>query len=195
MQQDAVVAKICVRCGIEKELSEFNNDRTKKHGKRNICRKCQSEYMAGLYADPEKREHKKAIGREYSRCPKVKAARKEYNQRSDVKERRRAGRKPDKVKNRVYLLRGKFGMTMQQYDEMLAAQGGCCAICKDSQPGGPHKTHFMIDHDHGTGEVRGLLCSRCNTGLGQFRDNPKLLKAAIHYLQSTKRCCGIRIRR
>lgn len=62
---------------------------------------------------------------------------------------------------------------------MLAAQGGKCAICGGTNPGG-HR--LAVDHDHTTGAVRGLLCHACNAGIGKLRDDPALLRVAADYL-------------
>lgn len=66
--------------------------------------------------------------------------------------------------------------------ELIAAQGNRCAICGRSGEDAPHK-RLALDHDHATGCIRGMLCLQCNSGLGQFRDDPALLAAAIRYLQ------------
>jgi hypothetical protein len=58
-----------------------------------------------------------------------------------------------------------YGFTIEQYDELLAAQGGVCALCGRDKPWGRGK-YFHVDHDHVTGHVRGLLCNRCNSNLG-----------------------------
>ena len=80
-------------------------------------------------------------------------------------------------------LTAKFGIDEVQYDAMLEKQGGGCAIC--GTPESNSKNHRLaVDHDHKTGEVRGLLCSMCNTSLGGFREDPKLLTAAIKYLNA-----------
>ncbi len=74
-----------------------------------------------------------------------------------------------------------YGITPERYAEMLAEQGNACAICRSTEwPGKGNRP--QVDHDHDTGAVRGLLCSNCNHGLGQFRDNLDLLRAAIAYL-------------
>ena len=80
--------------------------------------------------------------------------------------------------NREYHLRARYGVGRVDVDEMLAEQGGVCAIC-----GGPDPQH--VDHDHRTGWVRGILCFNCNGGLGQFRDNPVFLAEAMTYLKGT----------
>lgn len=72
----------------------------------------------------------------------------------------------------------EFGITREAYAEMEAVQGGRCAICGEV----PEKS-LHIDHDHKTGQVRGLLCGHCNRGLGLFRDDPDRLKAAARYLK------------
>lgn len=82
-----------------------------------------------------------------------------------------------KARNRKRHLRALYGMTVEAYDEMAKAQEWCCAICRDPVVGPLH-----VDHDHATGCVRGLLCSNCNTALGKFKDDPKVLEAAIAYI-------------
>ncbi len=74
----------------------------------------------------------------------------------------------------------RYAITEQQWSEMLARQGGKCAICHAAEAGG--KGGWHIDHCHETGRVRGLLCHHCNTGLGLFKDDPDLLTKALHYL-------------
>lgn len=74
----------------------------------------------------------------------------------------------------------QYGLTPETYAEMFAAQGDRCKICGTSEA--PARGSFCVDHDHKTGKVRGILCSECNTGLGKFRDDPDLLRAAIAYL-------------
>ena len=64
---------------------------------------------------------------------------------------------------------------------MLKKQDGKCAICGARTPGSGKKM-WSIDHDHATGEVRGLLCGTCNTGLGMFKDSADNLRAAANYL-------------
>lgn len=74
----------------------------------------------------------------------------------------------------------KYGITVEDYVRMLVEQNGRCAICLSEYPG---PNAFHVDHDHATGKVRGLLCTRCNPGLGYFRDDPELLARAIEYLK------------
>jgi hypothetical protein len=83
---------------------------------------------------------------------------------------------------RHYYLKYKFGITEQQYDEMLKTQNYCCAICKSTTSGDKRSTRLSIDHCHKSGEIRGLLCSSCNKAIGLLKDSPDLLRSAIGYL-------------
>jgi len=84
---------------------------------------------------------------------------------------------------RKSMLKRKYGITPEDFDAMLAAQGGVCAVCGtsgiDSRGFRPH-----IDHCHRSGRVRGILCGPCNRGLGSFRDSPEVLRGALAYLLS-----------
>lgn len=77
----------------------------------------------------------------------------------------------------------RYGLTRADYDELLAKQGGCCAICR--RPDNLPFNNFAVDHDHATNEVRGLLCQRCNRTLGLAGDSAALLSAAANYLTLT----------
>lgn len=81
------------------------------------------------------------------------------------------------------MLKANYGITPEQYDEMLAYQQGRCAVCGGTDPFAKHHNLFAVDHDHITGKVRGLLCAKCNTGIGQLRDDPDLLIAAAAYVR------------
>lgn len=86
----------------------------------------------------------------------------------------------NKDKVRDYDYQRTYGITLAEYDAMLARQGGRCSICQTTNPGG--RGRFHVDHSHCTNVVRGLLCSDCNLGLGKFRDSVALLAAAGRYL-------------
>jgi hypothetical protein len=86
----------------------------------------------------------------------------------------------------VYDLK-KYGLTWADYESMLAAQDGKCAICNEPGSGGRGIQRLLaIDHCHATGRVRGLLCHRCNGALGMVRDRICVLKKAIEYLEASR---------
>lgn len=77
----------------------------------------------------------------------------------------------------------KYGLTPDQYDEMLKAQNGVCKICKQPPGLGSTKGNVLyVDHCHESNKIRGLLCHHCNLMLGNAKDNVEILKAAIAYL-------------
>ena len=79
-----------------------------------------------------------------------------------------------------------FGIDINRYEEFLLKQGKVCAIClkpelSKHQSGTLRK--LAVDHDHKTGRIRGLLCSRCNNGIGLLGEDIKIFKKAIEYLK------------
>ena len=73
----------------------------------------------------------------------------------------------------------RYGISLEQYEAILARQGGACAICRE-----PARGTLAVDHCHATGEVRGLLCFKCNVVLGLCEDDPGITLAAIAYLEA-----------
>ena len=90
----------------------------------------------------------------------------------------------EKAKERNII--GPYNITLKEYDKLLTKQNGRCAICGAKTSRNKAHGRFSIDHDHLTGKIRGLLCSKCNHGLGLFDDNPESLIAAAHYLTKQK---------
>jgi hypothetical protein len=81
------------------------------------------------------------------------------------------------MRHRDRTLRAKYGITVEDFRDMLVGQAGRCLICHRVPP-----TDLVVDHDHGTGRVRGLLCQRCNRMLGHVDERPEILRSAIRYL-------------
>jgi hypothetical protein len=79
----------------------------------------------------------------------------------------------------------RYSMSADEYNAALKRQGGLCAICREGPTGTGNKSvRLVVDHCHHTGEIRGLLCHRCNSALGKFHDDPERLFAALKYLLS-----------
>ncbi len=124
---------------------------------------------------------------------------KEYNARPDVVEKssarwakRKADETPEAAQARKLAIKRahavrRYGITLEQRDEMLAAQGGLCALCKSEvafrSNGGFDRAAAHIDHDHETGRVRGILCGACNTALGRLGDSPERIELVLAYVR------------
>lgn len=89
-------------------------------------------------------------------------------------------------RQRKYQLRDKYGITEEDYQNLLDRQKGLCVICSTDKPTGKWKV-FAVDHCHHTGHVRGLLCNECNRGMGLLKDNSELLRKAAEYLDQNNK--------
>ncbi|TAE75120.1 MAG: hypothetical protein EAZ84_09905 [Verrucomicrobia bacterium] len=78
-------------------------------------------------------------------------------------------------------LKNRFNLTLSDYDSLLEQQGNGCAICGKSPE--ENGKRLAVDHNHRTGEVRGLLCTACNTAIGLLSDSPSTLRSATRYLE------------
>lgn len=162
--------KRCKRCHILKALADFYRDAGARDGVRNDCKACNAAASKARYlANPAA-----AVAR-------VKRWQQANPDRVNAYHRaRRADPRVKRAERSAYLKR-KYGITVEEYDAMLARQGGGCGIC-GSPPSDSISLH--IDHDHRTGRIRGLLCFVCNSSLGEL-DDPDLLRAALRYVEPT----------
>lgn len=121
----------------------------------------------------------KACAAQYARQNRVAGgeARRTYS-----REYRRAYMAKYPEKRAQYARKAYYGLTHQEFLDLMERQQGLCAICEVVLEEGRGKDKLAVDHDHVTGVIRGLLCQQCNSGLGYFRDNPLILQAAIAYL-------------
>ena len=94
----------------------------------------------------------------------------------------------NQTSKRKHLVKHKYGLSWEEYEHKFKEQSGTCAICKKAlqlftfETGTKLETAH-VDHSHVTGKVRGLLCSKCNSGLGLFKDNEVILRNAAEYLE------------
>lgn len=112
---------------------------------------------------------------------------KEQRDRANAKLREKYKNDPEvrkKFRNRQ--LKRTYGITLEDYNNMLTSQDGKCKICGTDQCSSGKD--FAVDHNHETGEVRSLLCKKCNMGLGHFENNPDACKGLIRYLKENKLC-------
>ena len=122
------------------------------------------------------------------RCDECKAAQAAYSRGRKAVLRRE---NPEKWKRDLHSmnLRKLYGIDHDEYDRMLAAQGGACAICKEP-PGLGQRNRLCVDHCHETGVIRGLLCFRCNSAIGMLKDDPALVQVALDYLTTSVRAAA-----
>ena len=155
------IIKICARCEAEKPISEFHKKKGTHDGFDYYCKEC-----------------KKILGREeYQRN---KATYKKYAKKNKEKRRKRnkawRDKNPDKMK--FYRIKTKYGIGVDEYRKLLSEQDNCCCICGvDFSAAKP-----VVDHCHESGSIRGILCARCNVGIGMFRESIDSLSNAIIYL-------------
>lgn len=166
----SVEAKVCSKCFVEKPISQFMRAWVSAgvpkgpDGHQGTCKQCMADGQ---------RERRANNPHKFRAWDKTK----------------RAGYSPEA--KRANFLKYHHSITVEKYDEMYDAQGGCCAICKVAAD------RLYIDHDHeccpdGRKKkcgrcVRALLCSRCNLALGNFDDSADLMRAAIEYVEFHRR--------
>ena len=153
-----------------KPLEDFYKMAGMRDGHRHDCKACNLEAKRQKYlADPA--VVKARVKRWQQANPeRLNAYRRARRLEPEVKERERAGH-----------LKRKYGMTIEQFDSMLEAQGGGCFICGRVSR---EDSSLHVDHDHSTGKVRGSLCFGCNNALADFQDDPSLLRKAASYVTS-----------
>jgi len=162
--------KKCARCGQIKKLEDFPRKAVTKSGYYSYCKKCCSDYI---------RNHHEMFRERWKKYrQKNKKSRSEYNKKYRQGEHRKERLKAMQDSHRF----ANYGVDAEEYNTMFDLQNGCCAICGKSQL--EFKRSFGVDHNHKTGQVRGLLCGRCNLGTGSFYDDPELVFEAFLYLQS-----------
>lgn len=113
------------------------------------------------YKDPQKKkEHNKLY---------------QLKHKEELKEKRKTYRQGKEEYFRNAYVKHKYKIDLEEVERMKLEQNNSCAICNEQRT-------LVVDHDHKTGSVRGLLCYACNTALGKFRDNKDILLSAINYL-------------
>lgn len=150
--------KVCSKCKEEKPLKSFYKRRDRVNGYKSQCISCSNKESKNYYNN---------------------------NRKKRIEYRRRYQKlNPKKVKDTQ--IKYKYGITIEKFDQMYQKQGGVCKICGMEETAIHNKTKkiraLCIDHNHVSGEIRGLLCSECNRMLGRARDNPLILIKGAKYL-------------
>lgn len=191
--------KLCRKCGKKKGAAEFHKNSSRPDGLFIYCRKCQSKYARSRYRkNPEK----------WRRCARLSYQKflERYRAIARIAEKKKWKENPKKMRKKALkyalenpqvgkraALKKRYGMTLEDWERLFKKQKGRCAICKKGQkttqithlPGkgkGLANKSLFVDHDHKTGKVRGLLCSKCNTALGLLLDSSEIVQNAFWYL-------------
>lgn len=170
--------KWCRTCEEIKPVEAFARNRTAVDGLQSLCRECAAAAYRSRQQSLGKtvRPADVADGHKFCRsCGEVKPA-SQWSRRRGSKDglQSRCKACASRFDRRDHLLRS-YGMTVADVERLLAAQDGGCLICRSAPAA-------HVDHDHASGDVRGLLCFRCNAALGQLQDNPVVLRRAARYL-------------
>ena len=134
-----------------------------------------TRFQSGHKINLGKKNH---FGFKHSENSKSKMSNKTSIKKGQIGDKSPAWKGGIKRDRRPYHMKRAYGIETGKYEEMFAKQNGLCAICKQKSG----EKYLSIDHNHETGEIRGLLCKKCNMGLGMFRDSVLILTEAIKYL-------------
>lgn len=141
------------------------------------CKKCNIEkpfaefHISGGYLKSTCKDCANAYTRAHYNPEREKGYRKKYQ----------ADGRRQKTRRR-HELKTRYGLTPEDYQALLDRQGGGCAICGKTDGTNGTQKHLPVDHHHGTGAVRGILCKNCNQGIGLFKEDPSRLRKAADYL-------------
>lgn len=142
--------------------------------------------------------HADGLSSECKSCKNVKRKTQEYRDKSLEQQRTWRSRPENKDRTKAWAkkfresehgknwivedgLKRKYGIDLEKYNSMFISQNGCCYICGTHQS--ELKKRLHVDHNHSTGEVRALLCHGCNTGLGNLKEDIKVIEKAVSYLK------------
>lgn len=163
-------SKVCTKCSVDKPLDEFRINRKGSSVRRGDCIQCHAAATKAWREAP----HARAL---------ILASKKTYYRKNAGKrcaeEKKRRQENP--LRLRAYELKRNYGITLAEYAALLEKQGGVCATCRSVCS---VRAKLCVDHDHVTGKVRGLLCVKCNTGLGVFGDSVSIIESALAYLRN-----------
>jgi hypothetical protein len=186
--------KRCTTCGEEKEISEFIKSKLGKFGVNSMCKSCTKIYFEVNKErfHQNRKEHIEGIPDYHKICYQNN---KEARKASSKKWWKNLKNTPELyqqalLKDRNVKLKKKFGITLEEYNQILESQNGVCAICGKEETDTDWRSdkvkQLAVDHNHETGKVRALLCGKCNKAIGLLKDNIQLFQATIDYLNKYK---------
>lgn len=180
--------KLCNKCKETKTFDQFYKDSGLVDGYKSQCKECQKAVKQAWYSKNRdiSIERSKVYRQNHPEWA-LEMSRRNYRQNSWRQQ------NPEKAKQlairtaRARRFR-KYGITQEQYDTILASQNFVCGACHEAptfspvRKGASKYDNFVIDHDHVTGEIRGILCTNCNVAIGMLRDSPDKARKIADYL-------------
>jgi hypothetical protein len=164
--------KWCNTCLELKPLADFYGSAGMRDGHRGDCKDCNREASKRRRAANRQAAIERTQQWRRENPERYRAYRTEYNARPERKRR---------MRDAYY--RRTFGISADEVDRLIAAQGGVCAICGTTPE---REASWHVDHCHQSGRVRGVLCLNCNQGLGKLGESPELLERAAAYLRASR---------
>lgn len=169
--------QVCSKCGVHERKSKsswcrpcINAAQRVRYAKHVVCQKMCNECGISYVHNCVKGGGK---------CAECRRKYNNYRYRNNVNGTRDkviAQNARDAEKKRIRLIERKYGLTQADFDRLRDSQRGKCAICEW------FTEKLVVDHCHATGRIRGLLCGKCNSGIGLLQDDPRILRAALNYL-------------
>lgn len=172
LRPDREELKRCARCDLQKPLIDFRNNKAKPDSIRSYCRECRKAICREWYLRNIESERQRAR----DRIKVYGVADRERNKKWALENPARA-----RHHSRKKLLSKKYNMTIEEHDELFAAQGFACGACGSPSPNS--KKGWSTDHCHASEAVRGILCHHCNVGIGHAKDSVETLRRWIAYLE------------
>ncbi len=183
--------KTCRKCRAEKAVSAFGKCATQKDGLKRCCKECRNKATEAWRIQNPQKHAQKNLRWIQSNREKARANRRKCYQRNPKNERvYQAARFRKMMENnpegirRVKNLRNarKHGVPEHLFESLETKRQGSCCIC--GAPPDVQKYNHTVDHDHTSGDFRGILCHRCNTAVGLLKDDPERCEAMAEYLQN-----------
>ena len=167
--------KTCTNCNILKSSKEFYRRQAVKDGLTSWCKKCYSSYT---------KKYRKLNSKTYTQYQKEYHKRYQKENKTRLKQQRQQYYQDNikyyKTVNKKNRLLREYGISLNKYHNMLQQQDCRCAICNK------RNKQLVIDHNHKTGKIKGLLCNKCNSGIGFLQDSVHIINKARIYLQNDK---------
>lgn len=171
--------KTCSLCGICKHPSEFSSSYSARDGLQSRCRSCQLDYVRKKQSENRKRNARNPSVPENKKCGRCRIVKPgtQFHRNRTTKD----GLNGFCKRCQLFVERlRKYGITKEQYEQLIAKQNGRCAICGEQET---ERSVLCIDHCHDNGHIRGLLCDNCNTAIGMMKNDPRRCVSAARYLE------------